>query len=199
MPRIIITVPGKKGQPYRFDLESRKVTIGRGSDNDIVIESGSVSTKHAEMRRVSGGYELRDVGSTNGFKHLGVRHDKIALVSGMSLMMGDVTFDFNLTDDELSVISQEKPAAKDQKPKKVRESKSKQLPKPKQLAKPTLAPVSQQSSELSFSLILLFFLLAAGAIFAGLSVRYEKETGAFLLKDIVNKSDFEKSAAAPEK
>ena len=42
--------------------------MGRGSDNDIVIDSGSVSGSHAEMRRIEGGYELVDLGSTNGIK-----------------------------------------------------------------------------------------------------------------------------------
>lgn len=98
MPRVTITLPEKNAQPYRFGLDRKFIRIGRGSDNDIVIDSSSVSVKHAEMRRVVGGYELGDVSSTNGIKHLGVRHEKIALVSGMSLRLGDVSFDFTLTD-----------------------------------------------------------------------------------------------------
>ena len=68
MPRVTITVPEKTAQPYRFHLDSEVVTLGRGSDNDIAIDSGSVSVKHAEMRRTVGCFELRDAGSTNGIK-----------------------------------------------------------------------------------------------------------------------------------
>ena len=68
MPRITITVPDKLPQPYRFPLDRQVVMIGRGSENDIVIECGSVSLRHAEMVRVEGGYELRDLDSTNGIK-----------------------------------------------------------------------------------------------------------------------------------
>ena len=61
MPRVTITVPEKNAQPYRFQLDRPVVSLGRGSENDIAIESGSVSVHHAEMRRIEGGYELRDI------------------------------------------------------------------------------------------------------------------------------------------
>ena len=51
MPRVTITVPDKNAQPYRFQMDREVVTLGRGSENDIAIESGSVSLYHAEMHR----------------------------------------------------------------------------------------------------------------------------------------------------
>ena len=68
MPRVTITVPEKNSQPYRFALDRKSVTLGRGSENDIVVDCASISVHHAVMERIEGGYQLRDLGSTNGTK-----------------------------------------------------------------------------------------------------------------------------------
>lgn len=56
-----------------FLMKKATITIGRGTDNDIQIEDGGVSTKHACIRIVPSklveGYEdifLEDLGSKNG-------------------------------------------------------------------------------------------------------------------------------------
>ncbi len=108
MPRVTITVPEKVSQPYRFQLDRSSVTLGRGSENDIVINCGSVSLNHAEMRRVPGGYELRDLGATNGLKIYGARHHVIQLRNGIPVKLGDVLFDFLLSDEELAELKSEK-------------------------------------------------------------------------------------------
>jgi pSer/pThr/pTyr-binding forkhead associated (FHA) protein len=107
MPRVTITVPEKTAQPYRFDLNREVVAIGRNNDNDIVVGCGSVSGKHAEMKRVKRGYQLIDIGSTNGIKVDGVRSKLVALETGMTLKLGDVEFGFTLTDEELAVLATE--------------------------------------------------------------------------------------------
>ena len=66
MPRVSITIAGKNSQPYRFTLDRKKVSIGRGADCDIIIDCPSVSSLHCTMERVDGGYILRDRKSTNG-------------------------------------------------------------------------------------------------------------------------------------
>ncbi|MFU8892868.1 MAG: c-type cytochrome domain-containing protein [Luteolibacter sp.] len=100
MPRITITPPGKKAQPYIFKPDRENVQIGRGSSNDIIIDCASISTLHAELVRVDGEYELRDLGSTNGIKKDGKRHDIIPLADGDTLMLGDVEFTFNLSTEK---------------------------------------------------------------------------------------------------
>jgi len=70
MPRVTISVPDKTPQPYRFELEREFINIGRGGDNDIIIDNASISTQHCMIERVEGGYILRDNGSTNGLNHL---------------------------------------------------------------------------------------------------------------------------------
>lgn len=197
MPRVLITVPEKNAQPYRFSLDRKSVSLGRGSDNDIVIDSGSVSVKHAEMRRVEGGYELADLGSTNGIKHRGVRHDRIPLVSGISVRLGDVAFDFTLTDEEMEVIAREKPPGEvSGSVDDVSEMPEEEAPQPKPKAKARPAPKSApQSSGVGIGMVILFLLLAAAAFATGLSIRHHKETGESLIKAIVNKPDREEKAA----
>lgn len=199
MPRIIITVPEKNAQPYRFSLNRGSVSIGRGSDNDIVVDSGSVSVQHAEMRRIEGGYELGDAGSTNGIKHRGVRHDKIALVSGMSLRLGEVSFDFTLTDEELGEIARERPASDipAQKEEVVTGEPDAEAPKRKWRPAAPDKPVAEAAG-LSFGMIVLFLVLAAAAFATGLSIRHQKETGEPLIKAIVNKGDRVQQAPSAE-
>ncbi len=44
-----------------------RYTIGRGADNDIIIDEPSVSRRHAELIAEPGGkYRLKDLGSSNG-------------------------------------------------------------------------------------------------------------------------------------
>ena len=197
MPRVIITVPEKNPQPYRFSLDRKSVSIGRGSDNDIVIDSGSVSVQHAEMRRIEGGYELGDAGSTNGIKHRGVRHDKIALVSGISLRLGEVSFDFTLTDEELAEIARERPAGDIPAQKEV-EAEEPKAEAPKRKQRPaTPAKPAPETAGISLGMIVLFLVLAAAAFAVGLSIRHQKETGEPLIKAIVNEGDRVERAAPP--
>lgn len=175
MPRVTITVPEKTAQPYRFQLDRQVVTMGRGSENDIAIESGSVSVHHAEMRRVDGGYELRDVGSTNGIKFDGVRKEVIPLKSGASVKLGDVTFDFLLTDEELESLSREQrtidlPSAGEPEENPREQAAAK-------IAKQRASIATTSSSGPGFGAILLFLILAAAAFFAGLAIRHQKDTG----------------------
>ncbi len=107
MPRITITVSGLAPQPYRFGLDRDSVTMGRDAENDVFIDCGSVSLKHAVMQRVSGGYELRDLGSTNGIRLNGQYQDVIELRNGQSVLLGDVGFEFLLSDEELAALSAE--------------------------------------------------------------------------------------------
>lgn len=188
MPRVTITVPEKTPQPYRFQLDRQAVTLGRGSDNDIVIDCGSVSVKHAEMRRVWGGYELRDLDSTNGIKLDDERQEVIPLSNGASVKLGDVAFDFLLSDEELEALAEEKPAAT---PPYMDEpvmdepehSRAKLPPLREEPAheEPILMQEHEEQGGGYFGMVLLLLLLAAAAFCAGMSIRFQKETGGSLL------------------
>jgi pSer/pThr/pTyr-binding forkhead associated (FHA) protein len=185
MPRITITVPEKNAQPYRFQLDRKTVTLGRGSDNDIAIESGSVSVHHAEMRRIEGGYELHDAGSTNGIKLDGVRHEVLPLHSGSTVKIGDVSFDFALSDEESEALARERP------PEPSPITREAELPKPPPARPAAYAPTSSGGGGLGA--ILVFLILATAAFFAGMAIRYQKETGGSLIEAIRSN----KAAASP--
>lgn len=190
MPRVTITVPDKNSQPYRFQLDREVVSLGRGSENDIAIDSGSVSVKHAEMRRIRGGYELHDVGSTNGIKLDGLRLEMIPLRSGASVKIGDVAFDFTLSEEEIDALAQEKPAGSSP---ITRESELPPAPKPP--PRPSYAPVPSGGS--SFGATFVFVLLAVIAFYAGLEIRHQKETGKPLYQAIQAKKAAQAAPAKP--
>lgn len=198
MPRVTITVPDKTAQPYRFQLDRQVVTMGRGSENDIAIDSGSVSVNHAEMRRIDGGYELRDTGSTNGIKLDGVRHEVIPLTSGITVKLGDVAFDFLLSDEELGSLSREQRAVElplsratpnDLPP--IQESAADKIAR----QRATYAPAG--SGGVGFGSVVMFLILAAAAFFAGLAVRHQKETGRALIEDMQSKFAVRKTIYVP--
>jgi hypothetical protein len=54
------------GRRVSWSLSGTRITIGRGLDNDIVLEDASVSRHHAEITREGGRAEVHDLGSTNG-------------------------------------------------------------------------------------------------------------------------------------
>ena len=192
MPRITIHVPEKTPQPYRFQLDRETVTFGRGSDNDIAIDSGSVSVKHAEMRRVPGGYTLVDVGSTNGIKLDGERTPEIALRNGLAVTLGDVGFDFLLSDEESDELARESKRLAEQSQAAAAESQQDEdedEPKrarvkapPRRKSTVVVHPVSGGGG--GFALLLLFLILAAAAFFAGMAIRYQKDTGNSLIDAI---------------
>jgi pSer/pThr/pTyr-binding forkhead associated (FHA) protein len=181
MPRVTITVPGKSPQPYRFQLDRNAVSLGRGSNNDIVIDCGSVSVSHAVMRRVEGGFELADLQSTNGIKLDGERRELVSLHNGISLKMGDVTFDFLLTSEELEALESENAAPKlpplpEPEPVSAAETSSGQKHKNQQ-------PAHQPSSGGLIWLLILILI----AFCVGMAIRFNKETGGNWFKAVISR------------
>src|SRR5438445_8900952 len=71
--------------------------IGRGEQNDLRLNDGSVSRYHAFLRRVDGRYLLSDVGSQNGTFVNGRRvHAPSALQSGDRIRAGTTELTFHL-------------------------------------------------------------------------------------------------------
>jgi pSer/pThr/pTyr-binding forkhead associated (FHA) protein len=179
MPRVTITIPGGTPQPYRFQTDREVVSIGRGSDNDITIPCGSVSARHAEMRLTARGYELHDLGSTNGTKLDGERLAVVPLRHGARATLGDVGFDFELSAEESAEIAARAILAGP-------ESKE-PVEMPPAPAVGALPP-PPASGGASAGMILLFLVLAAAAFFAGMAVRFQKDTGGSLMKAIRTKT-----------
>lgn len=192
MPRVTITVPDKNAQPYRFQLDRQVVTLGRGSENDIPIDCGSVSVNHAEMRRIEGGYELIDVGSTNGIKLDGERQQVVPLRSGATVKLGDVAFDFLLTDEEREALARERPQEDSPILREFNDNPQERI------AKQRAQHAAPSSKGMDLAGVLMFLILAAAAFFAGLAVRHQKDTGTSLIQAMQSNFAARKTIAAPK-
>lgn len=185
MPRVTISEPGKTPQPYRFKLERETISIGRGSDNDIIIECGSCSTNHCTMQRIEGGYILKDAGSTNGIKQDDTLMDIIDLFDGMEVMVGDIPLKFRLSDEEIETLSEEEftthqrkklPVVKEEDKEEEEHRPSTETPRAKHRHQ-SQSP-AKQGNEAVRTFILLILMVLAVAI--GMTFRHYKETGDFL-------------------
>lgn len=179
MPRVTITLPGGVPQPYRFQLDHKSVVFGRAAECDIPISCESVSSRHAEMKRVKGGYDLHDLGSTNGIKLNGQRVETVALRANSILELGDAVFEFELGPEEIAVLDME--ASVGFSPHRIDAAK-KLPPLPQPLVRPHSEYVASaqtepdvQSSEGVRKLLLC--LLALLAFCVGMAVRFQKDTG----------------------
>jgi adenylate cyclase len=64
----IINITNKEGRIYNYNIPKDDITIGRGKDNDIVLDDSTVSRNHAKVKRHDNEYVLVDLGSFNGTK-----------------------------------------------------------------------------------------------------------------------------------
>jgi hypothetical protein len=83
------------GNGRRNVLGGSRVVIGRSREADIVLQDPNISRRHAELRRGDGGWQIVDLGSTNGIKVNGRRVDNAALRPGDQVTIGvtDLTFE----------------------------------------------------------------------------------------------------------
>jgi adenylate cyclase len=64
----IMNITSKDGRIYNYNIPKDEITIGRGKDNDIVLDDSTVSRNHATVKRHDNEYILVDLGSFNGTK-----------------------------------------------------------------------------------------------------------------------------------
>jgi hypothetical protein len=85
------------GEGRRNVLSGSRVVIGRSREADIVLQDPNVSRRHAELRRDEGGWQVVDLGSTNGIKVNGRRVDHQPLRPGDQVTIGvtDLTFELD--------------------------------------------------------------------------------------------------------
>ena len=81
--QLIVTTPQGVGE---FPLLSAPMTLGRDPTNDITIDSDAVSRRHARLDRSDSGWDITDLGSTNGLRSQG------KMVQNMRLTDGDVIY-----------------------------------------------------------------------------------------------------------
>jgi hypothetical protein len=85
------------GGGRRNVLSGNRVVLGRSREADIVLQDPNVSRRHAELRRDDGGWQVVDLGSTNGIKVNGRRVDHHSLRPGDQITIGvtDLTFELD--------------------------------------------------------------------------------------------------------
>ncbi len=89
----LVTVDPVGPLPSEYALLKDEVTLGRGEDNDVVIPHASVSRAHARLMRRNGGFELMDLGSTNG-SYVDERkvQGSVFVSPGSQVRFGDIRF-----------------------------------------------------------------------------------------------------------
>jgi Protein of unknown function (DUF3662)/FHA domain len=85
------------GEGRRNVLGGNRVVVGRSREADIVLADPNVSRRHAELRRDEGGWQVVDLGSTNGIKVNGRRVGQAGLSPGDQITIGvtDLTFELD--------------------------------------------------------------------------------------------------------
>lgn len=107
MASITLYVPEQ--DPIAIDLDAyEQITVGRGPDNDLVLDHASLSGSHAVIRNQGGFFTVTDLGSTNGTFLDGAQISEAPLVDGSRVLFGSVDSIFS---DGSGEAAAEAPAA----------------------------------------------------------------------------------------
>lgn len=63
---LVLIYPPGPNMGKKFVLDEEEIVVGRGSDCTIQVDRDSVSRRHARLFRSGSGWEVEDLGSTNG-------------------------------------------------------------------------------------------------------------------------------------
>ena len=96
----LIAYPPEQAAIIRTARPGERVRIGRGADNELVLQHASISRQHAELLGFDTGWQLRDIGSKNGTFVEGSPAEVAALTRPCWLRFGDVHCEFGLLSDE---------------------------------------------------------------------------------------------------
>ena len=136
----------------------------------MTIDHDSISSHHCEMVLTEDGHVLVDVGSTNGIRLNEERMENIPLANGSEAKIGDIIFNYDLSEEELAVPAAQ-PEAK---------TRSNAIPAPPNppRATPTVLASSKNSAGKDFAIFVVVTLLALGAFWQGLNSAHKKATKA---------------------
>jgi pSer/pThr/pTyr-binding forkhead associated (FHA) protein len=88
-PRATLREMAPDGSQRELMLDGGPVTIGRASDNILVLRDTRVSRHHGRLSARQGALVYRDLGSTNGSRVNGVDVDEVVLGAGDRIEVGD--------------------------------------------------------------------------------------------------------------
>ncbi|MEM1007731.1 MAG: FHA domain-containing protein, partial [Myxococcota bacterium] len=91
---LLIEAGGEKGEHFSFDKE--RITLGRTTENDLVLYDSSVSRRHASITREGRHFLLEDLQSSNGtlLNNDLIRSERRYLQEGDQIQVGPVCFTF---------------------------------------------------------------------------------------------------------
>ena len=82
--------------PVQFELGGALISIGRASDNDVIVDDGLVSRHHCQLKLQHGAYGFADLGSRNGSFVNGHQVNEIALGPGDLIRIGSTEIEFQV-------------------------------------------------------------------------------------------------------
>ncbi len=80
--------------PHPIPIESTTVTLGRGLNNDVILDDTRVSRHHAQLRYKNRRFWLTDLGSTNGTCVNDEQISEVALRDGDTISLGGLLITF---------------------------------------------------------------------------------------------------------
>ncbi len=94
--RIVVSTPEKTWEvPLDDTVES--LSIGRGKNNDVVINHPSVSRSHARIIREHQRFKIKDVDSINGLIVEGEKRNEVILEPGITVELGYASIVFEIS------------------------------------------------------------------------------------------------------
>ncbi|HET8571531.1 MAG TPA: DUF3662 and FHA domain-containing protein [Candidatus Limnocylindria bacterium] len=94
--RAYLLVRPERGAPVQFDLGGALISIGRASDNDVIVDDPLVSRHHCQLKLQHGAYSFADLGSRNGSFVNGQPVSQVALGPGDRIQIGDTEIEFQV-------------------------------------------------------------------------------------------------------
>ena len=145
---LIVRKGPKPGQIY--PLLATNITLGRDPMSDIVLNDPEVSRYHAQLIQTDAGYQIQDMGSTNGTYVAGQQlgDEPMPLLPGYDVLLGSgITLSYEMTggDEDASgatVVEGSAPEWTTAAP----EVEDPALPEPKPAAAPLTPPVDDEAA-----------------------------------------------------
>ena len=94
--RVYLLVSSQDGPAVQFDLAGAVISIGRASDNDVILDDLQVSRHHCQLKLQHGAYSLADLGSRNGSWVNGEQVSEVALGPGDMIRIGATEIEFQV-------------------------------------------------------------------------------------------------------
>ena len=94
--RAFLLVGEGSEEPVRFDLGGALISIGRASDNDLIVDDPLVSRHHCQLKLQHGAYSFADLGSRNGSLVNGQVASEVALGPGDRIRLGSTEIEFRV-------------------------------------------------------------------------------------------------------